>query len=77
MGGGQTLKLFIMSGVYAGGGMSSWTIQNYFYSVYLFISRPTVAIHLCASAGQKTGLGALRKYKSDASDAPDAMLMYT
>ena len=30
-----------------------------------------MALHLCASAGQKTGFGALRKCKSDASDASD------
>ena len=38
-------------------------------TLILFISRPTVAIHLCARPGQKTGFGALRKYKSDAPDA--------
>ena len=31
-----------------------------------------MALHLCASAGQKTGFGALRKCKSDASDESDA-----
>ena len=31
-----------------------------------------MALHLCASAGQKTGFGALRKCKSDASDASNA-----
>ena len=34
-----------------------------------------MALHLCASAGKKAGFGALRKCKSDASDAshaPDA-----
>ena len=31
-----------------------------------------MALHLCASAGQKTGFGALRKCESDASDASDA-----
>ena len=31
-----------------------------------------MALHLCASAGQKNGIGALRKCKSDASDASDA-----
>ena len=71
MGGGQTQILIIMSGVYVGGGMSSLTIKHYYY-MYLFIRRPTVALHLCASAGQKTGFGALRKCKSDASDASDA-----
>ena len=44
----------------------------YYYCVYLFIWRPTVAQHLCASAGKKTGFRALRKCKSDASDASDA-----
>ena len=31
-----------------------------------------MALHLCASVGKKTGFGALRKCKSDASDASDA-----
>ena len=33
-----------------------------------------MALHLCASAGQKTGFGALRKCASDASDASDAYI---
>ena len=58
-----------MSGVHAGGGMSSWTLEHYYYYIYLFIWRPTAALHLRASAGKKTGFGARRKCKSDAPDA--------
>ena len=52
-------------------GPGSGPVHYYYYCVYLFIWRPTVALHLCASAGQKTGFGAQMKCKSDASDEPD------
>ena len=52
--------------------LSSIIIITIIIGVYLFIWSPTVAQHLCASAGKKTGFGALRKCKSDASDVSDA-----
>ena len=43
--------------------------------MHLFIWRPTGALPLRASSGQKNGFGALRTCKTDAPDASDDLML--